>query len=302
MLVQNRQAMTILLEKVENLEKQNENIERQNEQKNNILIKKIENFEKLLIEIRKDYLPRPHNQNINLLGNLINVSSNNNSKIINFKCSIAEFFENLKEYILITDVVLDIGCGIRPQTFFTPKVHICVEPFNQYREIIKPLFPNRSYFMFLRQDALSSMQALDDNSVDTIFMIDLIEHLEKKDGLLLLKEADRVARKQIIVFTPLGFYPMHFDRNKEKDAWGLDGTDVQEHKSGWLPEDFDSSWNFYICDDCHEAFLPEEKLKGKKYSALMAIKTKNFNGFSVIDETPKFVKDIYKNRIIDGNF
>ena len=30
------------------------------------------------------------------------------------------------------DIVLDIGCGIMPQRYIRPLVHICCEPFDQY--------------------------------------------------------------------------------------------------------------------------------------------------------------------------
>lgn len=211
--------------------------------------------------------------------------------------TIDKFFAEMRNYIIRTNILIDIGCGIRPETFYEPSVHICIEPFEQYRNIIKPFFPNRSNAIFIKSDAISGLKKFDDNSVDSVFMFDLIEHLTKKDGLLLLKEADRVARTQVVVFTPLGFYPMHFKEPGQKDAWGLDGVDVQEHKSGWLPEDFDNTWDFFICKNCHDAFLPEEKAIGKKYSAIMAIKTKKFDGFPEVDGTPDFVKLLYKDRI-----
>jgi len=43
-------------------------------------------------------------------------------------------------------------------------------------------------------------------SFDIVLCLDLIEHLCKKDGLKLLIELDRIAKKQIIVHTPNGFY------------------------------------------------------------------------------------------------
>lgn len=263
------------------------------------LLHRTERLREIILS-RRDFLGTDQLQSecdLNLLGEKIDESNNCTLKVIRYECSLGDFFEKMKKFFLRTSVVLDIGCGIHPQTFFIPRVHICIEPFGQYRKIIKPYFPNPCEFIFLKEDALSSIRALDDNSVDTVFMVDLIEHLEKKDGLILLKEADRVARKQIIVFTPLGFYPMHFKEEGQKDAWGLNGNDLQEHKSGWLPEDFGGGWDFHICEDCHEAFLPEEKAAGKKYSALMAIKTKRFSGFDVMEETPKFVKAIYSERV-----
>ncbi len=90
---------------------------------------------------------------------------------------------------------------------------------------------------------------------------------------------------------------MSFKSANAKDAWGLDGVDVQEHRSGWTPDDFDRTWDFHICVDCHEAFLPEEKAVGKKYSAIMAIKTKHFTGYKEMNNTPQFVKDVYNTKL-----
>jgi len=262
---------------------------------------KTQNLKQSIDWLKKEYKLEKSDLTLNLLGDILHIDANHKSITKKYDCSDVEFFERMKKFILKTEIILDIGAGIRPQTFFTPKVHICVEPFEQYRDVIKPFFPNQSHFIFLKKGGLEAMQDLDDNSIDSVFMIDLIEHLEKDDGKKLLKEADRIARKQIVVFTPLGFYPMHFKEKGQKDAWGLDGVDVQEHKSGWLPEDFGESWDFHICVDCHDAFLPEEKKQGKKYSALMAIKTKKFDGFSISNETPDFVKDVFNQRVIESN-
>ena len=67
-------------------------------------------------------------------------------------------------------------------------------------------------------------------------------------GDALLQEADRITKKQIVVFTPLGYLSNHREGN---DAWGLNGQEMQEHKSGWLPEDFGEDWEFHICKDYH---------------------------------------------------
>ncbi len=286
MQVGNRERMTTLISKVENNAKH--------------LVEEIKKLNQSINHLNSSYELEKNNIDMNLSGEVSVLATPHKSMMKKYHCDNLAFFKEMKKYILKTDIVLDIGPGVRPQTFFTPKVHMCIEPFAQYRKIIKPLFPNRSHAIFLKGDGLESMKSLDDNSVDSVFMIDIIEHLEKEDGLQLLKEADRVARKQIIIFTPLGFYPMHFKEKDQKDAWGLDGNDFQEHKSGWLPEDFGDGWDFHICVDCHEAFLPEEKEKGKKYSALMAIKTKKFYGFDISENTPDFVKEVYKDRIIDN--
>ncbi len=40
-------------------------------------------------------------------------------------------------YITETAIVLDIGCGIRPQEFFKPEVHICCEPCDEYVRVLQ---------------------------------------------------------------------------------------------------------------------------------------------------------------------
>lgn len=257
-------------------------------------ITKIEDLKEQLRKSEKNFLPI--NNNINLLYEKVLVPENHKTQIFTFEMTQLEFFNLIKKHILKTDILLDIGAGVRPQCYFEPKVHICIEPFKEYRDIIKPLFPNNSYPIFIRTDALTALKTFDDNSVDSIFMLDLIEHLEKTEGKKLIKEADRVARKQIVIFTPYGFYPQHYSDLNDKDGWGLTGTELQTHKSGWKPKDFGQSWDFYICKKFWEAFLPKEKAKGKKYDAMYAIKTKNFKGFPIQDNTPEFVKALYLNK------
>lgn len=256
------------------------------------LEKELKLIKQLSRNINVKNFSRPGYTYFNLNGKRISFDGKHKSITLKFKVSLRDYFIGLKDYIIKTDVVLDIGCGIHPQVLFEPLVYICIEPFSEYREILKPYFPyHKSHFVFLREDAIKSLQVLDDNSVDTIFMLDVIEHLEKEEGLILLKEADRVARTQIIVYTPLGFYPQHYDESIVYDGWGLKGAKFQEHKSGWLPKDFGNEWDFFICVDGHEAYYPEEKARGKRYSALTAIKTKQFDGFKPKNNTPQFVTD-----------
>jgi hypothetical protein len=109
-----------------------------------------------------------------------------------------------------------------------------------------------------------------EKSVDTVFLVDVIEHLEKEEGRNLLALTEKIARKQVVVFTPLGFMPQHHEDGK--DAWGLNGADWQEHKSGWLPEDFSEDWQFFIAKEFHLIDNLLQPLE-KPYGAFWAIKT-----------------------------
>ncbi|WP_250674771.1 hypothetical protein LZ906_004340 [Paraclostridium ghonii] len=43
------------------------------------------------------------------------------------------------------------------------------------------------------------------NSVDSILILDVIQHLEKEEALDLLSKTLNIASEQVFVFTPLGF-------------------------------------------------------------------------------------------------
>ncbi|EFK95920.1 conserved hypothetical protein, partial [sediment metagenome] len=134
-----------------------------------------------------------------------------------------------------TDTVLDIGAGIVPMNYFRPKLHIILEPHEEYVRILLYRHADDKSVLVLQGSAQDMMPHLTDNSIDSIFMLDLIEHLPKEDGFMVLRHAERIARRQILVFTPLGFFPQHV-HDGEKDGWGLSGGALQEHRSGWFPE------------------------------------------------------------------
>lgn len=82
------------------------------------------------------------------------------------------------------DTLMDIGCGIMPQLKFYPKVHICVEPFEEYMNVLikklsKDVFQDREW-VFIQKDISNVLETIPDRSIDTICMIDVIEHIEKK--------------------------------------------------------------------------------------------------------------------------
>lgn len=154
-------------------------------------------------------------------------------------------------FIKKTNRVLDVGCGICPQAYFKPHLHVCLEPFQEYIDILKIYYGRDPGFLILSGMALDVLKNIPSNSFESVFLIDVIEHIEKEEGSILIKELERVATKQVLIFTPLGFMPQHYEEG-ETDAWGLGGAEFQEHKSGWEPKDFDDRWNFYVCKEFHK--------------------------------------------------
>jgi hypothetical protein len=180
----------------------------------------------------------------------VSEQSNENFNIVTYLDPF-EFLEKTNQIFTESEVVLDIGCGIYPMNFYVPKLHIMVEPWKEYVEILKQRYHNDSRVLIFQSNALEFLNTLSDKSVDTVFLLDVIEHLEKEDGVSLIEEIERVASQQIVIFTPLGFMPQHVDSRK-LDRWGLSGGDFQEHKSGWLPNDFSDDWMFYVCPEFHK--------------------------------------------------
>lgn len=64
-------------------------------------------------------------------------------------------------------------------------------------------------------------------SFDAVISMELLEHLNKADSLVFLKQVEQVARKRVIITTPWGYYP-------QKD---IAGNPYQDHISGWLPQE-----------------------------------------------------------------
>src|SRR5260370_11404196 len=148
----------------------------------------------------------------------------------------------LRQAVAPVDVLLDVGPGIMPQPLFAPRIHICCEPFAPYLSRLQEKTKPAQYrFIYLRMDWQQVVDSLPPGSVDSVILIDVIEHLDKELAQSLLERTLRLARKQVLVSTPLRFCPQHY-KPDECDAWGMQGGACQEHRSGWELSDFDERW------------------------------------------------------------
>jgi hypothetical protein len=75
-----------------------------------------------------------------------------------------------------------------------------------------------------------ALQQFPENAFDLAFAFDVIEHLAKSDGYLLLYELDRVAKDKQIIYTPTGFLWQPPSKNNPYNA----------HVSGWTPRELRS--------------------------------------------------------------
>jgi SAM-dependent methyltransferase len=122
--------------------------------------------------------------------------------------------------------ILDVGCGKgEPMTFINRKGKFKAVGI----DIFKPYLEKSKRKGVYQDLILGDVRFLPfkENSFDAIICLEVLEHLEKQYGEYLLSELERVARKQILLTTPVGRYELH----------PFEGNPYQEHKHIWSPEE-----------------------------------------------------------------
>jgi hypothetical protein len=132
--------------------------------------------------------------------------------------------------LIEVDVVLDLGCGIRPIDWYEPERHICVDAHRPYLE---RLAASGEKYECMQANALDALRSLKPGSIGAIYCLDMIEHLTREDGQELVRLMLMAQPRQIVIFTPDGFL-----EQDGPDPWGLGGDTWQKHRSGWTPGDF----------------------------------------------------------------
>lgn len=125
--------------------------------------------------------------------------------------------------------ILDLGCGPcnkEKDERFRDVGIVCVDIFNPHLKVCQDYG-----FKTLHADVRKIEKYFSDNSVDIIWILDVIEHLVKEDGLKLLDKVRKIARRQVVIWVPVGWNPQD-----EQD----DGNIYQKHQSAWFKEDFES--------------------------------------------------------------
>ncbi|MGQ4875108.1 MAG: class I SAM-dependent methyltransferase [Promethearchaeia archaeon] len=128
----------------------------------------------------------------------------------------------LESLIKDCESILDLGCGNNSilSRIKKKKFSVGIDIFEKYIEISKKKKIHDKYFCY---DILKIDEIINPKSFDCILLIDVIEHLEKKDGLKLILKMNQIAKKKIIITTPNGFLPQ---REYHQNPY-------QIHRSGW---------------------------------------------------------------------
>lgn len=123
--------------------------------------------------------------------------------------------------------LLDVGCGsnspVRRLTGVIPK-RTGVDAFGP---ALEASLAAGIHTDGRQVDVLAIGLHFDARSYDCVLASDVIEHLDKEDGLKLIDAMERIARRKVLIFTPVGFLPQ---APYENNPW-------QAHRSGWTPEE-----------------------------------------------------------------
>jgi SAM-dependent methyltransferase len=127
----------------------------------------------------------------------------------------------LRNALLNCDSVLDVGCGVSPVMRDLDIPHtVGVE---DYAPSFAEARRRNTHDQLVQCDVRELSRHFRPRQFDACVALDVIEHLTKPDGLKLIEDMERIAKKRVVFFTPSGFLPQHHSSN----------DDLQQHLSGW---------------------------------------------------------------------
>lgn len=137
------------------------------------------------------------------------------------------YYKKLKKELKGMNSVLDVGCGSwSPLANVRGSFHsVGIDIHKQSIEEIKKKKIHTEYKV---GDILKISDYFKPKSFDAVIALDVVEHFKKNEGLRLIQQMEKIAKKKILILTPYGFTQQH----------PYDGNPYQEHKSGWYIDDF----------------------------------------------------------------
>lgn len=179
------------------------------------------------------------------------------------------FHDVVNELLEDSQTVLDIGCGVGASLKHVRcPIKIGVDAHRPYLENVN----NDNQFIKINFPAERISELFLPKSLESVTLIDVIEHFEKEVASDVLRQLEEIASKKVIIFTPRGFF-----KQEDIDHYGLGGESYQRHRSGWEVEDFQElGYNVVIFSKFHDvtnsAFVQVYGIDAEPIDALLAWK------------------------------
>ncbi len=130
--------------------------------------------------------------------------------------------------------VLDIGCEKGdPMKWINSKIKLKLRIATDLeRDFLLNSLKENSHNAHIESDV--RFTPFQNKSVDICLILGVLSYIEKKEALRALENAEKIAKKQVIVYTPIGRLPHQTDENFTKyGRWDEGG-----HVSNWTVKDF----------------------------------------------------------------
>lgn len=153
-----------------------------------------------------------------------------------------------------SQTILDVGCGNGAFMYvFNRDKKYKITGIDVYEPYIKEARQLGIYEQVIKDDVRNI--SFPDKTLDVVISNHVVEHLKKEEGFNFLDKLEKIAKRKVIIITPIGFF--HQDE--------YDKNPYQKHLSAWFPEDFlkrgyrviGQGWNIFhynkflkkICDN-----------------------------------------------------
>lgn len=121
--------------------------------------------------------------------------------------------------------VLDVGCGKGTAAETVAEVFSWLIGIDIFEPYLREAKKKCIYSDLVQGDI--RLLPFKSKSFDIVLCLEVLEHMEKADARVLIKELERIARQRVIICSPVGYVP--------QDKYN--GNPYQVHRSRWFPWD-----------------------------------------------------------------
>lgn len=137
------------------------------------------------------------------------------------------YYKKLNQELNNCNSILDVGCG-SDSPLRKVKKNLYSVGIDIFKPSIEASKRKKIHDKYIVSDINKIDKLFKKDSFDAVITLDLIEHLEKKEALRLIKKMEEIARKKVIILTPNGF--------TKQEEYG--DNPFQVHRSGWTVKEF----------------------------------------------------------------